>query len=65
LLNQVNKLKNNNIYYDFGNFIGAALLVVYGYLLESYPFLILNSVWAIFSLRDVVKYFQSGRNRPV
>jgi len=57
LLNQFNKLKNNNFWYDFGNFVGSALLCVYAYLLGSIPFLILNFIWAVFSLRDVLRYF--------
>ncbi len=56
LLNQLNKLKNNNFWYDFWNFIGSALLCVYAYLLDSIPFIILNFIWAVFSLRDVLKY---------
>jgi nicotinamide riboside transporter PnuC len=57
LLNQFNKLKNNNIWYDGGNFVGSVLLAIYAVLLNSTPFLILNFIWAVFSLRDVVKYF--------
>ena len=57
LLNQFNKIKNDNIYYDFGNFVGATLLVIYAYLLGSTPFFILNFIWAFFSLKDVIKYF--------
>lgn len=56
LLNQFNKIKNNNFWYDFGNFVGSTLLVVYAYLLSSYPFLVLNLIWALFSLKDVVNY---------
>lgn len=54
LLNQANKISNSDFRYDLGNFIGAALLVLYAYLIGSWPFLILNSVWALFSLKDVL-----------
>jgi hypothetical protein len=54
LLNQVNKLKNSDLAYDALNFVGSALLMLYAILLSSWPFLILNTVWAAVSLRDVV-----------
>jgi len=40
--------------YDLVNFIGSAILIVYGILIKGYPFVILNSVWALVSLKDVV-----------
>ena len=55
LLNQSNKLKNNTVLYDVGNFLGVALLVVYSLMLKAYPFAVLNAVWALFSLKDVFK----------
>lgn len=57
VLNQINKLKNDSFLYDFLNLIGSILLMIYAILLTSYPFLILNLVWALVSLKDVVKYF--------
>lgn len=54
LLNQLNKIKNDNIWYDIGNFIGSLLLVIYAYLLYSVPFFILNMIWAMFSFRDII-----------
>ncbi|MDO8664795.1 MAG: hypothetical protein Q7K44_04615 [Candidatus Liptonbacteria bacterium] len=53
LLNQFHKIDRDSIWYDIGNFIGSGLLVVYAYLLSSIPFLILNAVWALVSLRDI------------
>ncbi len=40
--------------YDLVNFIGSTILIVYGILIKGYPFVILNSVWALVSLHDVV-----------
>ncbi len=40
--------------YDLVNFIGSAILVVYGILIKGYPFVVLNLVWALVSLNDVV-----------
>lgn len=54
LLNQFNKIKNDNVWYDAGNFVGSLLLVVYAYLLSSVPFLILNAIWAAVSLKDAI-----------
>lgn len=40
--------------YDLVNFIGSAVLIVYGILIKGYPFVVLNSVWALVSLLDMV-----------
>lgn len=54
LLNQTNRLKNSSVSYDFMNFVGSLLLVVYAILLNSWPFLILNTIWGLVSLKDVL-----------
>jgi hypothetical protein len=54
LLNQIGKLKREFFIYDFLNFIGALLLSIYAYLIESYPFMVLNGIWTIFSLKDSI-----------
>ncbi|MFA6424441.1 MAG: hypothetical protein WCV83_03990 [Candidatus Magasanikbacteria bacterium] len=41
--------------YDLVNFLGSIILVYYGILIKGYPFVILNSVWALVSLHDVVE----------
>jgi len=41
--------------YDLVNFLGSATLVYYGILIKGYPFVVLNSVWALVSLYDVIK----------
>lgn len=53
LLEQTNVWENSDLSYDLTNFIGSAFLVVYGFLISAYPFIVLNFVWMIFSLRDV------------
>ncbi len=62
ILEQTNKVNNKSLWYDGGNFIGSALLVVYAILLSSIPFLILNGVWAIFSLKDVFLDLKNNNN---
>jgi hypothetical protein len=54
ILNQLNKIKNDSLAYDLMNLIGSILLIWYAILLSSIPFLILNGVWAIISLKDIV-----------
>jgi len=60
-LNQFGRLTSGSLVYDLGNAIGGTLLVVFAYLTDSMPFLVLNSVWAIVSWKDVVLYFTSGK----
>lgn len=58
ILEQLHKISNDNAWFDGGNFVGSALLVVYAYLLWSIPFLILNTIWAVFSLKDLLVDFK-------
>ena len=37
------------------NIIGSALLTYYAYLLNSMPFMILNGVWALGSIYELIK----------
>lgn len=54
ILNELHKISNDSLWYDVGNFLGSFLLLVYAYLLGSIPFLILNTVWAAFSLKEII-----------
>lgn len=54
LLNQTNVLKNTSKLYDFGNLVGSLILMYYAYILWSIPFMILNGVWALYSLKDFI-----------
>ena len=53
ILNQSHKWKDTDLKYDIVNSIGSLLLVIYSILISSWPFLILNAVWMIVSVRDV------------
>lgn len=53
LFNQVNIWKNDDIVYDIANFLGSAGLVYYAWIGHAIPFIVLNTVWAFFSLRDI------------
>jgi len=54
VLNQIHVWRDDSLVYDLVNFLGAALLVVYGVIIKGWPFAVLNTVWAIVSLRDVI-----------
>ncbi len=51
-MNQTHKWKTEYPIYDFVNLIGALLLLIYSYLIKSWPFLVLNLVWAAVSVRE-------------
>ena len=53
VMNQTHKWKDTSLKYDLINFLGGILLVLYAYLFKSYPFLVLNFVWMVVSLKDV------------
>lgn len=55
LMEQLGKWKNSFFIYDSVNFVGALLMVIYAYSIKSWPFLILNIVWMLFSLTDSIK----------
>jgi len=57
-LNQFHVWKDTDLKYDLVNFFGSALLVVYGILIHGYPFVVLNSAWAIVSLRGIIFHFK-------
>ena len=62
VLEQVNEVNNKNLWYGFGNFFGSVLLIIYAILLSSIPFMVLNTVWAIFSLRDIIVDLKCKKN---
>ena len=64
LLNQINVLKTSNVFYDFINFLGSFLLLIYALILQSVPFVIVNTVWALFSLKDVLWFFLKNSKKP-
>lgn len=54
ILNQVHIWKDTYLKYDIFNAVGSLLLIIYSALILSYPFLILNLVWFVVSIRDVI-----------
>ncbi|MEY2641020.1 MAG: hypothetical protein RL150_413 [Candidatus Parcubacteria bacterium] len=62
-LQQTAKLSSESALYDTGNVIGGALLTTYALLIGSVPFAVLNAIWTIFALRDIVCYYQKKNVR--
>ncbi len=57
---QLHYITDEDVRYDAANVVGSVFLVWYAYMGGSWPFLILNTVWGLVSLRDVARYFQRG-----
>jgi len=55
LLNQAGKLTADSWRYDAINVIGSVLLLVYSVLLGSVPFVILNVVWLVVSVKGLAQ----------
>lgn len=52
---QIKKWPSDGVTYDLANLLGGALLVCYAWLLRSWPFLILNGIWTLVALRDLIR----------
>jgi len=59
-LSQTGKISTQNVWYDFGNFLGSFLLLIYAIAGNSIPFIIVNFAWAVISLWDVLKYVKAN-----
>ncbi len=53
-LNETHRISEDSFVYDGMNLAGSLLLIEYAFVLGSLPFLILNGVWFLVSLRDVI-----------
>lgn len=53
LMVQTHRWSEDSTIYDALNFIGAALLVFYALSGRAWPFVVLNAVWALYSLKDI------------
>lgn len=52
-MNQTKRWPTESLKYDAINFLGSGLLIFYAVLTASVPFIILNGVWALVSLKDI------------
>ena len=55
ILNELKKLNTDSKLYNIFNLIGGISLTYYSYTLKSIPFIILQSVWAIFALYNLIR----------
>jgi hypothetical protein len=55
LLNLYKKIQANSRGYCAMNFVGAAMCGVSSYMIDFYPFVILESIWAGFALVSFIK----------
>ena len=61
IMNQYGFLSNDDIRYDAMNMFAGIGLVFYAVSISAVPFMLTNSVWAVISGIDVVKYFLKKR----
>lgn len=54
LLIQTHRLTADALLYDVLNCIGSALLVISAWSVHIWPFVILNAVFAVYSLKDIL-----------
>jgi len=51
--NEYHQWSEDDLIYDAVNAFGSLLLILYAYMLNSWPFIILNLVWFLISFRDM------------
>lgn len=61
VLNQLKILKTESFSYDAINLVGGIILVTYAWLIGSIPFVILNAVWLVVSLKDVTQHLMKRK----
>lgn len=54
LMGQSGRWKEDDLIYDVVNFFGSTFLVIFAVSGGLWPFIILNSVWGLYSLHDIV-----------
>ena len=57
-LNVIVKISNNNITFILLNLIGATMACLASILLNYWPFIILEAVWALVSMYSLIKYLR-------
>lgn len=61
ILLNARKIQSNSYTYETLNLAGAVILIVYSYLISSYPFLVLNIVWFLEGIYGVLKVTKNPR----
>lgn len=52
---ELKRFTSESVWYDILNMLGSAALLYYAYLLDSWPFMLLNAVWLLFAAKDMVR----------
>lgn len=60
-LNLYGKLSSKNKAYSAMNLIGAAICAVSSYMIHFYPFIVLESIWALVALLSLFKVTRGTR----
>lgn len=55
-------LHRAHVIYLLLNFLGSAAMTYYAFVINSWPFLVLNGVWALFSLYGLIRLYFPKRN---
>lgn len=63
LMAQAGKWKNEDLIYDFINFLGSLMLLIYAFAGNAWPFVVLNTIWGGYSLRDVFADLKRNKKR--
>jgi hypothetical protein len=61
ILSETHVWSEDDLAYDVTNLIGGALLFWYSWQIHSWPFAILNGVWTLVALRDVILDARRGK----
>ncbi len=51
---QTHRWSADDMSFDMANLIGSTLLVIYGYIGQVWPFVILNGIFVLYSLKEVL-----------
>jgi len=63
ILNQIGKIDKDDFSYDLLNALGAGILILYAFLIKSWPFFVLNFIWALISVKDVIMDIKKTRKK--
>lgn len=63
LLVQRHTWSQDSLRYDVLNVIGSLLLLIYGWMGQAWPFVVLNAVWAVYSLKDIATDIRRPRRQ--
>ena len=58
VLNLLNKISRDNIFYILMNTVGAGLACFASYIIHYIPFIILEAVWTLVSLMALFNYYK-------